>query len=74
MQKDRTYRKLKKCTSVMQDRKDFDDEEAMRYALPKRKFLLERIIEYYDLPWEDSEEDEDENAEDEDENTDGEHN
>ena len=58
----------------MQDREDFDDEEAMRYALRKRKFLLERIIEYYDLPWEDSEEDEDENAEDEDENTDSEHN
>ena len=43
MRKDRTYRKLKKSASVMPDREDFDDEEAMRYALRKRKFLLERI-------------------------------
>ena len=66
MYKDSTYRKLKKSVRVVQEREEFDDQEAMEYALRKRRFLLERILRYFKLPWET---DEDSHSETEDEAT-----
>ena len=64
MYKDATYRKLKKSVRVVQKMEEFDDQEAMEYALCKRRFLLERLLRYFKLPWETGE-DSDNETEDE---------
>ena len=57
MKRDAIYQKLTKTACVVPDREDFGEEEAMQYALRKRKFLLEQLIERFHLPWDASEED-----------------
>ena len=47
-------------------REDFDDEEAMEYALHKRRFLLQRLINHFQIPIDDEEDEEEYDAEERD--------
>lgn len=50
MKKDRTYLTVKKTVSDLKLYDDFDNEEAWKSAVSKRKFLFDRILKEYDPP------------------------
>ena len=50
MKKDRIYLSVKNTVSDLKLPDDFDNEEAWKYAVNKRKVLFERILKEFDPP------------------------
>ena len=37
-------------TKRLRDEEDYDEDESRKYAIKKRKFLIEKMMDYYDPP------------------------
>lgn len=50
MKKDPVHKKLMATAHRLRDEEDYDEEEAMKYAIKKRRYLLERKLDEYERP------------------------
>ncbi|KAL4236047.1 hypothetical protein ACF0H5_004433 [Mactra antiquata] len=50
MKRDPIYKSIKKTFNRLVEIEDFDNEEALKYAILKRKFLFDKVLDAYDLP------------------------
>ena len=66
LQKDPSYKSIAKTAKHLKDVDDFDNEEALKYAASKRKYLFDKMLNTYEPPEMDSNEGVDEDDTDED--------
>ncbi|KAL4240375.1 hypothetical protein ACF0H5_001165 [Mactra antiquata] len=50
MKRDPIYNAIKKTFNRLVDIEGFDQEEALKYVILKRKFLFDKVLDAYDLP------------------------
>lgn len=50
LKKDPIHKKVISTAHRLKDDEDYDEEEAMQYAVKKRRYLLERKLDEYELP------------------------
>ena len=50
LRKDPIYKAIKKTVSSLQTETDYDEDEATRYGISKRKYMLDRVLKQYEAP------------------------
>ena len=50
LKRDPTHKKILATANKLRDDEEYDEEEAMKYALKKRRYVLERKLDEYDKP------------------------
>jgi predicted RNA-binding protein Jag len=50
MKKNPIYKAIKKTISHLIDTEDYEDNEALKYAILKRRFLFDKVLESYNYP------------------------
>ena len=50
MKKDPVYKAVKRTVNRLIDTEDYEKEEALKYAILKRQFLFDRILDTYEFP------------------------
>ena len=50
MKKDPIYKTIKKTVNRLIDTEQYEHDEALKYAMLKRKFLFDKILDTYDIP------------------------
>ena len=50
MKQDSIHKKIKETVKRLMDDEDYDEDEAWKYAVKKRKFLMDKILQSYNPP------------------------
>ena len=50
LKKDTDNKKIASTTKRLRDEEDYDEDESRKYAIKKRKFLIEKMMDNYDPP------------------------
>jgi len=50
MKQDPIYKRMRKSAKDLMDMEDFDKDEAWKYAVSKRKYLLDSVLDDFDPP------------------------
>lgn len=58
IKRDTIYKTIKKTVNQLKETEDYDEQEAVKYAILKRRFLFDKVLDSYDVPQLDAEQEE----------------